>query len=169
MRNQPSNFNLATGGTEGGRMGWLARCVAAGVMHGQIKLPHVTLCDLQPLRYSGTLTRLPPQCKCRAKQQTHAHCSPRSAKRRVLLSQPRPLRVSASNVYPTLMGRSRLMFVCQIPSVSAACTPCHIHPTTFDILGRCYFTPRCRSLSPLLIYVVRPPFIQSYMSTRRRH
>ena len=42
---------------------------------------------------------------------------------------------------------SKLMFVCQIPSVSAACTPCHIHPTTFDIPGRCYFTPRSRSLS----------------------
>ena len=60
-----------------------------------------------------------------------------------------------------------------IPSVSGACTPCHIHPTTFDILGRCYFTPRCRgeaaflSLLSLLIYVVRPFPIQSYR--HRKH
>ena len=73
---QPAEQFQLSEGTEGGWMGWLAgsqageraggRVGAAGaddadVMHGQIKLPHVTLRDLQPFRYSGTLTQLPPQ------------------------------------------------------------------------------------------------------------
>ena len=88
------NFNFLKEQKGDGWAGWQARRPAGGrfgaagaddaaVMHGQIKLPHVTLCDLQPFRYSGTLTQLPPQHTLAVPASTQhrlTDCSPRNFK-----------------------------------------------------------------------------------------